>query len=47
MRASRVLVVAVGCAAMLGVGYASAPEKVAPLELVTPVTSTVSPEATP
>lgn len=46
MRASRVVVVAVCCAATLAVGYALAPEPVPTLELVTPVSSTDSAEAT-
>ena len=39
MQVSRVLVVAVTCAAILAVGYALAPEPLPALQLVTPVTS--------
>lgn len=47
MRASRVVVVAAGCAAILAVGFALAPEPVAPLQLVTPVTSDAPATETP
>jgi len=45
MRTSRILALAAGCATILAVGYVLAPEPPPTLELVTPVTSTASGEA--